>query len=604
MCNKFDRFLNEIESDIFKPLLNQAEQYSKEENLFLALELYKEAYKIDNSIKSLLIETYEKYGHQLIIQRRWGEAKEQYKQVLKIDPNSKSSQDRITEIEAYETRDSIIPESQISENEQINNPSQWNWLNRITSINGIAFPSLFIIIMIFFVGYQFSRTCPVGQNKNLGFFCISNTNKTSRISSGEGTLFPESKNVDLDLGFKAFKKGNYQEAVNFFGKAVKANQNDPEVLIYYNNALARQKGSPFTFAVVVPADTKEDILIAQEILRGVAQAQNQFNTQEGLRGRLLEIVIANDGNKPEKAKQVAQELVKNLSILGVIGHYSGDATQDALPEYEQAKLALISSTTTSILLDSEVLFRTVYSDANAGKKLAEYAYRDLTIKKAVIFGDPNTKDSNSIREVFTNNFERLGGEVVGRPLINLTATNFDASQEVNKSLYGLNAEAIILFPSSQDTKIAVEIAKAVGEINKRLNNDEKKPLRLLGGNSLYSNSTLIQGGDTINGLVIAVPWFRETSQAREFSNQANQQWGAPISWRTATTYDATQALIKSLYRYVNPDREKVLSNLKNINLPPKETSGEQLKFTLEKRDRQGEPILVEVKDKKWQKIDN
>jgi ABC-type branched-subunit amino acid transport system substrate-binding protein len=224
----------------------------------------------------------------------------------------------------------------------------------------------------------------------------------SKISRGERTLFPKIYNPSRDQGIAAFKNGNYQEAAKLFQQtqSIDAKQKDPEVVIYYNNARARQQGSPFTLAAVVPIDTKNNTNEAQEILRGVAQAQNQFNNK-GLNNRFLEIVIANDDNT-ESAQQVAQQLVKDDSILGVIGHNSSDATQKALPEYEKAGLAIISPTATSVLLKSSVFFRTVSSDASAGKKLAEYTFNNLKLKRAVIFANPNSPYSNSIREVFTN----------------------------------------------------------------------------------------------------------------------------------------------------------------------------------------------------------
>ncbi|MFM6081467.1 MAG: ABC transporter substrate-binding protein, partial [Dolichospermum sp.] len=150
----------------------------------------------------------------------------------------------------------------------------------------------------------------------------------------------------------AFQKGDYKQAAKFFKKAIEANKNDPEVVIYYNNALARQAGSPLTLAVVVRS--------AEGVLRGVAQAQEQFNRNKGLTGRLLEIVNANDNNDPKQAQQIAQQLVKYDSILGVIGHNSSDTTKEALPEYEKAKLAVISPASTSILLlQNPVFFRVV-----------------------------------------------------------------------------------------------------------------------------------------------------------------------------------------------------------------------------------------------------
>ncbi|MFM6279626.1 MAG: ABC transporter substrate-binding protein, partial [Dolichospermum sp.] len=172
-------------------------------------------------------------------------------------------------------------------------------------------------------------------------------------------------------GIQAFQKGNYEQAADLFKQAIQANRNEPEVVIYYNNALARKAGSPFTLAVVVPIGKKLDS--AQEILRGVAQAQNQFNDKKGFNGRLLEIVIANDDNK-KQAQQVAQQLVKDTSILGIIGHNSSDATKEALPEYEKAQLPIISPTSSSSLINSSVFFRAVYSDQDAGKKLQQYCY--------------------------------------------------------------------------------------------------------------------------------------------------------------------------------------------------------------------------------------
>ncbi|MFL0605456.1 ABC transporter substrate-binding protein, partial [Cylindrospermopsis raciborskii] len=218
---------------------------------------------------------------------------------------------------------------------------------------------------------------------------------------------------------KAFKQGKYQEASELFKKSLGEYRNDPEVLIYKNNAQARLQPYPFKIAVVVPI-TPDSSSRAEEILRGVAQSQEKFAQNRGLNGRLLEVVIANDSNDPQQAEKVANELVADPSILAVIGHSTSDLTRAVLPIYERAKLAIISSTATSTLLDGNAFFRAVYSDKIGGKNLAEYTYRNLKLKTAVIFANPNSHYSNSLREAFTRNFEKLGGSVVRYPLIDLT----------------------------------------------------------------------------------------------------------------------------------------------------------------------------------------
>jgi ABC-type branched-subunit amino acid transport system substrate-binding protein len=594
---QFYSFIGNInkQESVLQPLLTVAEKYSKSENFEQALEIYRLADEIDReSSKDGFLQTIENYVHKLILAREWIKATEQCQSGLEIDPNRILFKQRLKEIEARESNTNL----NVAAKSFNKKPStiMLKWVNRSSIL--IASLGLAGVVVIGVGISQSLRTCPPGERKELGVFCVVDN---SRISRGNSTFFPEINNIPRDKGIQAFKKGNYQEATVLFNQAVKANQNDPEVLIYYNNSLARQQGSPFTFAVVVPLDNNTTTDTAKEILRGVAQAQNQFNQKKGLNGRLLEIVIANDSNT-EKAKEVAQELIKDSSILGVVGHKSSDATQAALPEYAKAKLAVISPTSTSILLNNPVLFRAVYSDESAGKKLAEYTYKNLKLKKAVIFANPNSPYSNSIREVFANQFGKLGGEVVPKPLIDLTASTFDPEKEVAKSVYGDKAEAALLLPDTQSVEIAFKIAKEITKRNETLKtqNPPRPELKMLGGDTLYQGATLISDRKNVEGLIIAVPWFRETPQAQLFAKKADKQWGGGISWRTATSFDATWMLIKALSN--NPSRSTVLGGLENVSLSANETSGYPLKFTPE-REREGESILLQVKGNQFVQID-
>ena len=303
---------------------------------------------------------------------------------------------------------------------------------------------------------------------------------------------------------------------------------------------------------------------------------------------------------------LTQQLVKDNSILGVIGHNSSDATQAALPEYEKVGLAVISPTSTSIfLLQNPVFFRVVYSDKAAGKALAEYAFNNLKVKRVVVFRNRQSIYSDSIREVFTNHFEKLGGKVVRN--IDITASSFDAKKEVAKSVYDDKAQAAILLPNTQITDIAIKIAEEITNKNNELKTQnqtqkvEIPELKMLGGDSLYKRTTLERGGKNVEGLIMAVPWFEKQPEAKTFAQKARNQWGVDISWTTATSYDATRAFIKSLSG--SSTRTTVLDSLKNVNLLAKETSGYPLRFT-EERERQGQAVLVEIKNGKFTIIPN
>ncbi|MFM6008921.1 MAG: ABC transporter substrate-binding protein, partial [Sphaerospermopsis kisseleviana] len=239
-----------------------------------------------------------------------------------------------------------------------------------------------------------------------------------------------------------------------------------------------------------------------------------------------------------------------------------------------------------------------------GAKLAEYACEKMNLQKVVIFANLNSHYSNSIREEFTKKFEKLltsnkklPCEVVSGPLIDLTATGFDAEKEVARSVYTHKAEGALLVPNTDKVDIAVNIAREITKRNEKLKIRNTRPeVKMLAGDTLYNHDiTIVRGGKNVEGLIIAIPWFRGTPAAQKFAKELQQLWGGDVSWRTATSFDATQAFIKSLSN--GASRKTVLGNLKNVNLATDETSGYPLEFT-EERERQGESILLQVKDGK------
>lgn len=398
------------------------------------------------------------------------------------------------------------------------------------------------------------------------------------LSEGERTLFSGSENPSRTQAFEAFQNKNYPQAVKDFQKARGAFPYDPELRIYYNNAKAYQQGNPLTLAVVLP-DTNKEADISKELLRGVAQAQDNFNSLGGVNKRFLNIVVANDSSAQTQAQKVARELIKNQNILGVIGHYTSQNSAAVLPQYESAGIAMISPGSTSTSINSRVFFRTVLSTKVDADKLADYAINH-GYKRVVIFYNPDDIYSNNVKEEFEKLFKDNNGEVIYTQ--NLADASLNTSAEISK-IKEKNADAIVLFPNTELTSVALAIARAQGS----------KKLPLLGGNALYNQDTLKSGGDAFEGLVIYVDWFAENQNSKKFAEEAKGMWGGQISWRTATAYDATQAFIKAISMSNNPSRQTVLQNLKSINLSPTETSGYPLHFD-DRGDRQQKPVIVKV----------
>ncbi|MGK7894072.1 MAG: AAA-like domain-containing protein [Xenococcus sp. (in: cyanobacteria)] len=384
------------------------------------------------------------------------------------------------------------------------------------------------------------------------------------FSSGENRLFREGvRNLDLELGIKAFKSKKYSDAIAYFEKAIKTSPSEPEPRIYLNNAKARREHpNSFLIAAVVPV--KDDSKNAKDVLRGIAQAQTEFNKNQKEAQPLLEILIANDENERNIAEQIAKKIIKHKGIIAVIGHNSSETTEVALPEYEKSGLAVISPTATSTELNRSNFFRIPASNNILGKNLAEYVKETMNLEKVAFFYDSDSTYSKTIKEAFKKEKTKN---------IDLKESK-DWSKEI-ELLVNEGIKAAVLFPSTKTVSRTIAIAQANDTL------PEEQKLQLFGGDTLYTKNILEEHGDIFEGSVLVVPWQEDKTA---YKKSAEKKWDTEeVGWRMAMGYDAAQVMIKALSSLSEgARREDVLNKLNEFKnseyLQEDETSGEELCF--------------------------
>jgi branched-chain amino acid transport system substrate-binding protein len=419
------------------------------------------------------------------------------------------------------------------------------------------------------------------------------------FSLGEKSLFQKpTANAELNQGVVSFSTGNYQEAAKYFNNAITAAQTDPEPRIYKNNALARQTTQtapelcPLTIAVVVPSQGKaSNTTSAEEILRGVADVQEEFNTRQTVGDRLLEILIVNDKNDQNQSWLVAEEISKNNHILAVIGHNSSESSKQALPIYNQVKLPMISPTSTDKHLSqtenpqqNTVFFRTVPSDALTAPVLADYIQNTLGAREILIFSDSRSNYSQSILEELRKSLDP--NQVKINNTIALDMPDLKIKEIINNTIKrNPDLQTIVLLPSTESTSTALRIIKEIKASNSQIN--------FVGGDALYTPTTLQQGGQAVEDLVLVVPIIPTDAYAQE----AEANWGGRVNWRTVAAYDAAQALVQAIEKHGLKEsigRQDIIKTLNSITLKTK-ASEESWNFI--NGDRQSSPCLVKATPK-------
>ena len=288
----------------------------------------------------------------------------------------------------------------------------------------------------------------------------------NRISKGDRLLTSTAQSpaqADRKAGTEAMARKDFAQAEMAFDAARAIEKNDPEILIYKNNAraMARAEGNPnasITIAVSVPISTNPNV--AQEILRGVAHAQDEKNAQDGIGGKLIQVTIADDSNDANVATRIATAFADDPQILGVVGHNASDASLAAAPIYEERKLVMISPSSSANRLTNfgAYIFRTVPGTRFMSDPLAEYAVKTLKSKKVGLCYDAKSLDNMSFKDDFVASVVGQGSEIVDVGC-DIAAPDFNPAEALSR-LAQQNADSLLIAPHIDRLNLAIQLANA------------------------------------------------------------------------------------------------------------------------------------------------
>ena len=422
----------------------------------------------------------------------------------------------------------------------------------------IAIFSLIIPSIFWFSSLSRNRDQPLGSPEKKSLTPPTNPPQkpvqdletANRLSIGEKLLIAADQNPIKQSAIQAFATGDYRNAITKYDASLQIQRNDPEAWIYQNNAKAIASNNFLKIAVSIPIGG--NLNVAKEILRGVAQVQEEVNSHGGIKGKLLQVAIVNDDNNPLTAKKMARHLSQDDKILGVVGHNSTEASVAAAPIYQKSGLVMISPTTVGSSLSGagSYIFRTTPDTRSTADILARYTVESARKSKIAICFASDAKASQSFKDAFEWSIVQAGGKVI--------ETNCDFSQanfnpvDVPAQAVSSGADALLLAPSIYNVNQAISVVQA-----------NKKRLPLLGNQTMYSFETLQQGSADANGIILSVAWHSGDNTDRVFTEEAQSQWGGDVGWRTAMAYDATKAMVVGLESELKPSRQKLQATLAN-----------------------------------------
>ncbi|MGL5063198.1 MAG: protein kinase domain-containing protein [Microcoleus sp.] len=413
------------------------------------------------------------------------------------------------------------------------------------------------------------------------------------LSTGETILFTKSQPWLKKRGVKEFADSDSNRALNLFKESWWTECRDPETLVYLNNAfLEASNASYYTIAVALPFERRNPHnsdrigCQAKDFLCGVAQAQTEVNlglpnlndrdfdrqfpgcdflSSKAINGKGLKVIIADDANDEEEAKQRAVSLVNLPEILAVVGHGNSDMTMHSVDIYDRNNLVLISpGAATADLTDEprEFFFRTQNTSTLLAKQLADYLL-DRNQRRAALLYNESSPFCASFKKEYTKYFQDIqGGEIVRIRDFDLSRNNFNSRRAIEE-IQAKGEMAIVLVPDAylrSSLNNALEIIKLSGDALY----DSCSSNLMIGAWTLMGPEILEvvsqQPNNLFKKLIFSVGWHHLNSSDRDFPKQVRSLWEIEGNTCMASAYDATRALIKALEMQDQPSR----TGMKNI----------------------------------------
>jgi len=192
-----------------------------------------------------------------------------------------------------------------------------------------------------------------------------------------------------------------------------------------------------------------------EALRLYAERINKYGGING--GKELHIKAYFGHNNEVRAKEIAEDIVKNRKMIAVVGDFTYKMTQPIIDIYEKANLSLLLRGS-PLEMKSSSIFKMSPSAESYGKYMAFYINKILKKKSAIIFHSEKENDKRLMAS-FTNEFKNLGGEVQNRILLSRD-THLEHNLKENFESNNSDNVIVLIAGKEQSKKMIVGLKRA------------------------------------------------------------------------------------------------------------------------------------------------
>ena len=301
--------------------------------------------------------------------------------------------------------------------------------------------------------------------------------------------------------------------------------------------------------------------LGQGIKNSVDLAAKTANKNNEVKGITFKFVALDDQAVPASGHQNAVNLVGNKDVLGVVGPLNSGVAQSMQSDFAKANLTEVSPANTNPALTQgdnwaagnlkrpfKTYFRTATTDVIQGRFAAQYYYNDAKKRKVFVIDDKQTYGAG-LAAIFSQEFKRLGGKVVGTDHITVKETDFSSTADKVKSS---GADSVYFGGQYPEGGLISDQVKKAGA-----------KIPTMGGDGIYDPAFISASGVSNDGdLATSVGYpVEQLDTAKTFiSDYKAAGYKDPYAAYGGYSYDAAWSIIQAVKAVVEANNGKLPSD--------------------------------------------
>ncbi|MEU6880625.1 branched-chain amino acid ABC transporter substrate-binding protein [Streptomyces sp. NPDC046712] len=298
--------------------------------------------------------------------------------------------------------------------------------------------------------------------------------------------------------------------------------------------------------------------LGQGIKNSVDLAVQTANKNKEVPGVTFKIEALDDQAVPATGKANATKLVGIKDVLGVVGPLNSGVSQSMQADFDKANLTQVSPANTNPSLSQgdnwgkgefkrpfKTYFRTATTDVVQGKFAANYLFKDAGKRKVFVVNDKQTYGAG-LAAIFSDEFKRLGGTVVGQDSVTVKETDF--SSTANK-IKGSGADSVYFGGQYPEGGLLSDQVKKAGA-----------KIPTMGGDGIYDPQFIKASGEANDGDLATSVGFpvEKLPTAKKFIADYNAAgYKDPYAAYGGYSYDAAWSIIQAVKAVVAANNGKL-----------------------------------------------